>query len=266
MTELVRLYLRLPMVSLRSQMQYRAYFLLEVVRLVLNYLAVMISVWIVLQRFPALRGWTFGETALLFGLAVLSWGLTLPLFFHFLDVEHYVERGTLDRFLVRPLPVFLQVMADRFQVIAAGQAVFAVVAFAVAGRHVDVDWTPGRAALLLVSLVSGTLIQGALVLCVSAISFWTLRARRFYWVFVRPAREMAWFPVSVYPRPLQAVLVFVLPVAFVNFFPAQVLLGKHDPAFPAWMAYAGPAVAAAAFGGALALWHAGLRRYEGTGS
>ncbi len=261
-----RLYLRLLDASIRAQMQYRVSFLIETLRLVLTYLSVLTMVWIMLQRFGFLKSWTFGETAFLFGLAVFSWGLTMPLFFPFLSVERYVLLGTFDRFLTRPLSPFVQVMADRFNLGAAGQIIFTAIAFVVASRHIDVAWTPFRVGFLIVSVVTGALIQGAAVLTVSALCFWTLGARRFYWVFVRPAREMTWFPVSIYPRPLQLALTFVLPFAFINFFPAQVLLGKHDPVFPAALAYAGPLVGVAVFLAAYRFWHVGLNRYESTGS
>ena len=62
-------------------------------------------------------------------------------------------------------------------------------------------------------------------------------------------------------------LTFVIPVAFVNWYPCLYLLDREDPfGFPAWFALAPPVVGALLFGVAALAWRTGVRRYTSTGS
>jgi ABC-2 type transport system permease protein len=60
---------------------------------------------------------------------------------------------------------------------------------------------------------------------------------------------------------------FVVPLAFVNYYPVLYVLGKPAPlGLPGWTGLLAPLVAAAMAGlGALA-WRSGIRRYRSTGS
>jgi len=60
---------------------------------------------------------------------------------------------------------------------------------------------------------------------------------------------------------------FIVPLAFVNWYPALYLLDMPDPlGLPSWLQYASPAVALLAALAAAVAWRAGVRRYRSTGS
>jgi ABC-2 type transport system permease protein len=56
-------------------------------------------------------------------------------------------------------------------------------------------------------------------------SVWAVKLEAIAVVF-DPMMQMARFPLQIYPARLQAMLTFVLPVAFLTTFPAQALLGN----------------------------------------
>ena len=61
-------------------------------------------------------------------------------------------------------------------------------------------------------------------------------------------------------------LTFVVPVAFLAYFPAAVLTGRsRQLAVPSWLAVASPLVGLAAFLAARQLFRRGLRSYTGIG-
>jgi ABC-2 type transport system permease protein len=62
-------------------------------------------------------------------------------------------------------------------------------------------------------------------------------------------------------------MAFVVPGAFVAYYPALAILGKPDPlGLAPVLQYSAPLVAVLAAGVAALVWRAGLRRYVGTGS
>jgi ABC-2 type transport system permease protein len=59
----------------------------------------------------------------------------------------------------------------------------------------------------------------------------------------------------------------VLPYAFINFYPAQFILGKEDYlGFPPVLVYLTPAVGIILFVVAYQFWRVGLNHYKSTGS
>jgi ABC-2 type transport system permease protein len=62
-------------------------------------------------------------------------------------------------------------------------------------------------------------------------------------------------------------LTFVVPVAFVNWYPALFILGRRDPfGLPAALQLSSPVAALVLCVLAAVAWRAGVRRYRSTGS
>jgi ABC-2 type transport system permease protein len=58
----------------------------------------------------------------------------------------------------------------------------------------------------------------------------------------------------------------IIPVAFMNYYPALMLLGKLDPGSPtAWLGFMSPVVALILSLLASGVWHLALRRYSSSG-
>jgi ABC-2 type transport system permease protein len=74
------------------------------------------------------------------------------------------------------------------------------------------------------------------------------------------------YPMGVFGAATQRVLTYAVPVAFVAFLPASLVLGRTAKlAVPAALGYATPAVGVALFALAYLFWRAQLRHYQGVG-
>ena len=72
---------------------------------------------------------------------------------------------------------------------------------------------------------------------------------------------------GVFSPWLRRILAFVVPLAFVNYFPALYILGRHDTlGAPGFVRFMGPAVAVATVLVARMAWRRGVRHYQSTGS
>lgn len=265
MLDAIRLYLLLVRASVRSQLQYRFGVATRVVGLVLVYAGQIINLKLLLSRYPDINGWGFGSIILLFGLAILSWAVVLVTFFHFRNLEEFVVTGQFDGFMTRPFSPFLQFMAVRVPVFAVAQLIFSAVIFAWATSLAAFEWTWGKALFLIPAIIGGWLIQGAACVVVGTFAFWTTRSSALYHTIVRPAREMTWYPIDIYPVLLQVVFSTVLPLAFVNYFPAHYLLDRSPLGLPGWLPFAAPAVGVLSIWGAYKFWLWGMDRYQGAG-
>ncbi|MGH2377267.1 MAG: ABC transporter permease [Candidatus Limnocylindria bacterium] len=261
-----RLYAALMAAGLRGEMQYRMNFVMWVVMGVIYQLTGFVFIWVLLTRFQAIAGWTLGEVAFLYGLRLMGHGANLLLFGYIHRIEFLVRQGEFDRFLVRPAPALLQVLASRFPVGAIGDFGGGVVLFLVANTLVGVDWSPLSLGFLILTVLGAALIEAGLKLAIAALSFRFLSTRALVFLVDDVFNNFGNYPLRIFGGFVQFLLTFALPVAFVAYLPASVLLERTEelaihPAF----AYLAPLGGVAVFGLAYALWRSEVRHYQSSG-
>jgi ABC-2 type transport system permease protein len=78
---------------------------------------------------------------------------------------------------------------------------------------------------------------------------------------------MTQYPLTIYPVEVVKAMTFVVPVAFVNWYPALFVLDLPDPyGLPAALRFLSPVAAAVVCLLAALAWRAGVRHYRSTGS
>jgi ABC-2 type transport system permease protein len=259
-------YGRLALARVRGELQYRGSFALFTASQFLASALDFVALLAVFGHIDALAGWSVAEVAFLYGSASLSFHLCDLVFG---QVEHLSERirtGTFDRLLTRPLGVLGQLLAEEFALRRVGKVAQAAVVFAVAVAWVEVDWDAGRLLWLPLMLVAGSAIFAAVWVALGTVAFWTTEGGGMTNAFTYGGHYLAQHPLGIYGRWLRR-LALVVPVAFVNYYPALYVLGRSDTlGLPPAARFASPAVAAAAGLLATRLWRTGVRHYRSTGS
>jgi ABC-2 type transport system permease protein len=205
------------------------------------------------------------EIALLYGATGVALGLADMAIGSVEQIGQHVRTGTLDTMMTRPVPLLVQVCADRFALRRLGRISQAVVVLGWAA--VPVDWTPARVAVGAMMVVAGFGIFFAFFVAFSCIQFWTTDASEFANAFTYGGNTMTQYPLTIFPREVVLSLTFLLPVAFVNWYPSLFILGRDDPfGMPPWFAFLSPAVALVLVALAGLAWRGGVRHYTSTGS
>ncbi|WP_292670853.1 ABC-2 family transporter protein [Nocardioides sp.] len=224
-----------------------------------------VAIWIMFSQLDLLGGFALHEVALLYGASSLGLGIADTLIGSVERIGEYIRTGRLDQMLTKPLPLLLQVCADQFTLRRLGRITQAAVVFAWAAAYVD--WTPARVGVAVVMVVSGGAIFFGLFVTFSCIQFLTKDATEFANAFTYGGATLTQYPLTIFPREVMRSLTFVVPVAFVNWYPCLYLLGRDDPfGLPGWLQLCSPVAAVAMVGVALLTWRAGVRRYTSTGS
>jgi ABC-2 type transport system permease protein len=261
-----RLYFTLMSAAFRGELQYRANFLIWVVTGVVYQMTGFIFIWVVLTRFEAIAGWTLGEVAFLYGLRLLGHGASLLIFGRIHAIEDLIRDAEFDRFLVRPVPALVQVMTKAFPIAALGDFAGGVVLFLAANAIAGVSWSAPAIAYLVLAVLGAALVETGLKLALASLSFRFLSTRRGVMVVDDVFSTFGNYPTRIFGAFLQVVLTFALPVAFIAYLPASVLLGRTGELMvhPA-VAYLAPLAGALVFGAAYAFWHGEIRHYQSSG-
>ncbi len=262
------LYWRLVGARVRGQMQYKASFWLEMISFGLSTGMEFAVIMILFSRFPSLAGWSVAEVALLYGLTSISFSLTEMIGRGFdAPFEAMMVQGTFDKILSRPLDSFFQVLASEFQLRRLGRTAQGALVLGYAFSQLSIAWSWHRLLLVPLTIVSGTLIYLALLVIGATICFWTLKTPEVINAFTFGGTTMVSYPLAIYNRWLRTVFLYIVPVAFVNYPAALVLLQRTDPmGLSPMLAWAAPFVALAFFGIARAFWQIGVTKYQSAGS
>ncbi|UED88516.1 ABC transporter permease [Streptomyces profundus] len=252
---------------IRSSLTYRTSFVISTLANVAITFLDFVAVLLMFSHIETLGGFGLPEMALLYGSASLALGAADLLLGNMERVGTRIRDGSLDVLLVRPVSVFAQVAADRFELRRMGRVLQAVAVLAWALPRVDVDWSFGAVALLVVTLVSGAVIFGAIFTLGAAFQFWAQDATQVLNAFTYGGNTLLRYPPTIFGRELVRGVTFVVPLAFVNWLPVLRLVGQDDPlGLPGWVDFLSPLVACALCGlGALA-WRSAVRSYRSTGS
>ncbi len=252
--------------GLKGELQYRLNFVMWVATGVVYQLTGFAFIWVLLSRFQNLAGWSLGEVAFLYGLRLLGHSLQLFAFGYLHMLEGYVREGRFDRFLVRPVPVLLHVVVSRFPVGAIGDLAGGLVLFLVANSLVVVDWSPPALAFVGLAVVGAALLEAGLKLMVASLSFRFLSTRSVVFVVDDVFSNFGNYPLKIFGGVTQLFLTFGIPVAFVAYFPAAVLLGRTgELVVSPVLAYAAPLCGAIVFGLAILVWRHELPSYQSAG-
>jgi ABC-2 type transport system permease protein len=118
-----------------------------------------------------------------------------------------------------------------------------------------------------VAVVSGIAIYFAIFVCGAAYCFWTVQGTEVINAFTNGGQFITSYPLDAYGEWLRRAITFVVPVAFVNYYPTLYLLDRPPPiGLPDWVRLASPLVAALLVAFAWRFWNIGVRRYSSTGS
>lgn len=262
-----RAYLLLATMWVRVSLTYRTSFVIltlgQFFITALDFLAIVIM----FANVDELGDFSLAEIGFLYGGTALCLGTADLLLGNIERLGRRIRMGTFDAMMVRPVPLFAQSCADEFSLRRIGRIAQGVFVLAWSVAVVDVDWTVMRAAMVLYLLLFGTLIFLALFTLGAAFQFWTTDGSEAANALTYGGNTLTQYPLTIYPTELVKALTFIVPIAFVNWYPSLYILDRPDPlGLPEAMQFASPVAALVLCLLAAASWRTGVRRYRSTGS
>ncbi len=250
----------------RSQLSYRSSFFINLANAFGVGMLEFAEIYILLANAPTLGGLDFAQAALVFALANLGFSLADLVFGQTDQIPTYIREGTLEAFLVRPLPLLAQMITADFQLRRAGRALFALLVLVVVLTQLSLDVTPATVYLLVVTPLVGLAIYSALFVLAGGVQFFLIEGQEFTNAFVYGSSYAGQVPGSVLLLPMRVLFTFVVPATVASYLPSLLILGLPGPPWlPAWLGWWAPLFAVWIWLLALLAWRTGLRRYSGAG-
>lgn len=225
------------------------------------------AVLVIFHNIPLLGGWSVHEVAFLYAASCISFALTDLTIGHLDDFPQRIRDGNFDILLLRPRGTLFQVVASDFALRRLGKLAQALVVLVYALSGLQIAWDPGRAAMLVLMIPTGAIVFGAVWVTGTCLAFWTTESGEFTNAFTYGGNYLAQYPINIYSVWMRRFLAYLIPMAFVCYFPALYVLDKPDPlGLPTFLQFAAPVVALLAAIAAGLFWRFAVRHYRSTGS
>jgi ABC-2 type transport system permease protein len=264
----IRLLIRYGSASIRAQMQYPFNAIMLGIGQFTATMIDMVAIWALFYRFGALDGWRLGDIAMFFGLVSVSFSVAdfLSRGFDVLGTE-FIKTGQLDRLLLRPRTLTLQLVGNDLRLSRFGRFAQGVLVLFIATANLDFHWTVTTLAIALWTIAGGTALFFGLAVIQASMSFWTVESLEAMNVLTYGGVQAAQYPLSIYARWFRTFLIFVVPIGCVAYFPVLAILGKPDPlGAPAWFLTLSPLAGFLFLGASFLAWRVGVAKYASTGS
>ena len=247
--------------ALQAKLEYKIDFFISLVTSIMLQLASLGFLWVVFHQTPTLNGWSGTEVLFLFGLTMMSLGLSELLFNHVWMLPFYIVMGDLDRLLTYPVHSLPFLLTSKPELHSFGNILMGslVVSTALVRTHAPV-WV-----WLCVPLwwVCGSFVYTSSLVVFASLSFKFVGPNAFSLMIPHNLLHATRYPLSIYPAALRYFLLILIPYGTCNFLPGSFIFGK---AAGLWTILAAPLGAVFAMTLAQRFWIWGLKQYQSTGS
>ena len=264
--KLVGIYTKLIGARIRSDLQYRTSFVLFTTSQFLITFLDFLAIVIIFSHISRLAGWSLGEVLFLYGATNVSFSLADMFISQVETLPARVQSGVFDSMLIRPLGPLFQLATEDFALRRIGKVAQGALVLGLGVARVHVDWTAARIGMTAVMVVSGAVIFGCIWVTAASVNFWTIETTQFGNAFTYGGNFLSQYPIDIYGVWLRRLFAYLLPVAFVNYFPSLYILGRPAHLAVPGLRFASPLVAVATTIVASAFWKFAIRHYRSTGS
>lgn len=249
-------------------MEYRFAFITDLMVQAIIYIGIYLSIWIIFNKFQTVKGWNLYEVLFLYNLNMFSYSLSSLFFWSpFNELESMVQEGTFDSILIRPLNPFLSLIFRGFNHGFLGSLILGIMIFGLCADKLSIVWTFGKIIWLLIVILGAILIQAAIMIATGSLCFWFIKSSAVIDTAIYGFRRFLDYPIIIYDKIVQVLITFIIPYAFVNYYPSQYFLNKTgEVVFSPYFKYGTPVVGLLFFFISYRIWVWGLSKYQSTGS
>lgn len=208
----------------KSKLEYRFNFFMEIFINLFTYVIDFAVIWVILEKFKTINGWSYYEVVFVYNMNLFSYGMAC-LFFYIpmRNLESMVKSGDFESLLIRPISPFTHLLLKQNYLGFLSHIILSIFMFGVCFKNLNMLWNGKNIFFFVVTLIGAVLIQASVLIFIGSLSMKYIAANSLMNVLIYDIRSFIQYPIHIYPIVIQAILTFVVPYAFVNFYPSQYL-------------------------------------------
>lgn len=260
----MKLYFKYLKLLFKSQTEYRVSFILLLIGQFLVPFLIFVSIYLLFQRFPTIKGWTLYEVALCYGIIHMAFALSECFARGFDTFASLVIHGDFDRILVRPRNTIIQVLGSKFEFTKLGRFIQSIIVLVFAFSNLTITWDLLKIITFLLMIICGVLIFVGIYMLGATLSFWTIEGLEVVNILTDGGKEISQYPLNIYQDFIRKFFTFIIPFGTINYLPLMYLLDKVDGNKYLYMLI--PLTGLIFIIPCTLIWQLGVRHYKSTGS
>ena len=248
----------------KSIVQSKVNFFIGLVGFFLTQITGILFLYLVFEQIPVLADWNLDQLIFIYGFAQIPRGLD-HLFTDniWLLAWNLVVNGKFDRYMVRPMNLYMQVIFEKLQPDALGELLVGSILITISLRKGIVNMNGMNILFLVVSFIAVAVIYTAITLLFASFAFWIKVSGPVLYTAYQLA-DFAKYPSGIYVKGVRFIITWIIPFAFVAYLPASYFL---VPGVSVLSTIGIECILAVVFFAiAYAVFNAGTRAYESTGN
>lgn len=204
-------------------MNYRFNFIINIITDFTYSLLKIAFTYIIFENVETLGGLDKYQIYFLLGTSFILDSLYMMfIFFNHTQIPENVRMGTLDFLFVKPVSPLFMISFRYFNIAGSGNLIFGGFLILSSLQHIKI--TLINILIYIMLLVCGFIIYFSISLTAFTISFWTVKADGFLGIMV-DITEIMKYPHTLFPRFIQAVFTFIIPIFMIASYPTHFIMG-----------------------------------------
>ena len=258
----MKLYLNSLALHLKSELEYRINFIISFLSQILIFFTYYFVILALFSKFNNIKGFTLYEVLLCF--SIIQFGFSFnEVFARGIDkFDKLIIEGGFDRLLLRPKNLILQVLCSDGDFVKVSRLIQSIIVLIIALINLKIEITFMKIICLILMLISSCVIFFGIFLLAASYCFITIQGLEVRNVFTDGGKHMAQYPIGVFKKGFVFFFTFIIPYAFVNYYPLLYFIGKKDNIIYAFS----PVVVFLYLIPCFIVFYMGVKKYEGSGS
>lgn len=225
---MVKLYLESFKFNIKKQLEYKSSFIMNMLSqffLFFTYYFIIIGLF---NKFSNIKGFTLYEVLLCF--SIIHFGFSFnETFFRGIDrFETLVINGELDRLLLRPRGILLQVLCNEIDFVKIVRMLQSVIILIISLIKLDITWNILKVITLILMMLASIIIFFGIFVLTASYCFITVQGLEIKNVFTDGGKNLAQYPIGIYKKGVIFFFTFIIPYAFINYYPLLYFIDKTD--------------------------------------
>lgn len=146
-------------------------------------------------------------------------------FFNHIQISEQIRMGQLDFYITKPVTPWFMLSYKQFNLAGVGNLFFGI--YMICNSLIKLDHFQINWGLYILFLLCGYLIYSSISLLLFTTAFWTVKTDGFIGMMV-DMTEIMKYPHSIFPRALQFLFTFILPVFVIVSHPSYIILKQTN--------------------------------------
>lgn len=222
----MKYYFRALTLHLKSELEYRTSFIFSFISQIIVFFSYYFIILSLFTKFSNIKGFTLYEVLLCFSIVQFGYSFN-EVFARGLDkFDNLIIHGTFDRILLRPKNIIIQVLYNESDFVKISRIIHALIILVIALINLKIEWNLIKILCLFLMIISGIIIFFSIFLLTASYCFITVQGLEVRNLFTDGGKHMAQYPIGIFSKGFIFFFTFIIPYAFVNYYPLLYVIGK----------------------------------------